>query len=111
MTLEIPAGVMDDGETPEECAQRELSEETGMRAGTLTKLADFYVSPGISTEVIHLYLAEHLSDAPGQPDEDEDIVVKRVPLSTAVLMAAKGEFADAKTLTGVLLAARRLRVR
>jgi ADP-ribose pyrophosphatase len=58
--LEIPAGCMDLGETPEQTAQRELSEEVGMQAGHLTKLAQFFVSPGISTEVIHLFLAEDL---------------------------------------------------
>lgn len=104
--LEIPAGVMDPGETPEQTAQRELSEEIGMRAGMLTKLASFYVSPGISTEVIHLFLAEDLTAGPADPDEDEDIELKKVPLSTAVLMAEKGEFEDGKTLVGILMAAR-----
>jgi ADP-ribose pyrophosphatase len=103
--LEIPAGVVDPVETPEAAAQRELSEETGLRAGTLTPLANFFVSPGISTEVIHLFLAEDLSDSPGQADDDEDIVLSRVPVSTALLMARRGEFDDAKTLTGILLAA------
>jgi len=104
--LEIPAGCMDAGETPEQTAQRELSEEVGMRAGYLVRLAEFFVSPGISTEVIHLFLAEDLSDEPAEADEDEDIVVKRIPISTAVFMAERGEFADAKTLTGILLAAK-----
>lgn len=104
--LEIPAGVMDPGETPEQTAQRELREEIGCRAGTLTKLAQFYVSPGISSEVIHLFLAEDLAVDRIDGDEDEDIVVQKVPLSTAVLMAEHGEFEDAKTLAGVLLAAR-----
>ena len=108
--LEIPAGVLDPGESPEEGAQRELAEETGMRAGMLTKLAEFYVSPGISTEVIHLFLAEDLSDAPGQADDDEDIAVKKVPLSTAVLMVEHGEFNDAKTIVGILMTARMERV-
>lgn len=104
--LEIPAGGMDPGETPEETAQRELAEEIGMRAGTLTKLAQFYVSPGISSEIIHLFLAEDLSEAAADADEDEDIVLKKVPLTTAVLMAEYGEFEDGKTLVGILMAAR-----
>ena len=108
--LEIPAGVIDEGETPEEGAQRELAEETGVRAGMLTKLAEFYVSPGVSTEVIHLFLGEDLQPASAAADEDEDIVVQKVPLSTAVLMAERNEFADAKTITGVLLAARARRL-
>jgi ADP-ribose pyrophosphatase len=108
--LEIPAGVTDPGETPEEAANRELAEETGMRAGMLTKLAEFFVSPGISTEVIHLFLAEDLEEAPLDGDEDEDIVTQKVPASTAVLMVEHGEFTDAKTIAGVLLAARARRI-
>jgi ADP-ribose pyrophosphatase len=109
-TLEIPAGVIDPGESIEQCAQRELAEETGLRAGMLEKLVQFYVSPGISTEVIHLFLAEDLSPADASPDDDEDLAVRKVPLSTAVLMAERGEFADAKTVAGVLLAARARRL-
>jgi hypothetical protein len=56
--------------------------------------------------VIHLFLAEDLQPASAVADEDEDIVIQKIPLSTAVLMAERSEFADAKTITGVLLAAR-----
>ncbi len=110
VTLEIPAGVLDPGEEPETAAQRELQEETGLRAEKITKLGPrFYVSPGISTEWIQIYLAEELSEAPLYPDEDEDIEVERVPLSEAVRMVERGELCDAKSITGVLLAARRLK--
>jgi ADP-ribose pyrophosphatase len=108
--LEIPAGMVDHGESPEDAARRELAEEAGIGATEWTKLAEFYVSPGISTEVIHLYLAEGLSESSADGDEDEDIVVTRVPLSTAVLMAERGEFRDSKTLIGVILAARARRL-
>ncbi len=108
--LEIPAGMIDAGESAEDGAQRELAEETGMHAESLVKLADFYVSPGISTEVIHVFLAEGLQPAEASADDDEDIVVRKVPLSTAVLMAERGEFNDAKTVIGVLLAARSQRL-
>ena len=105
--LEIPAGVLDPGESPEDGAQRELREETGMRAGKLTPLGrEFFVSPGISTEWIRLFLAQDLQDAPLDPDEDEDIVIERVPLAEAVRMVERGELRDAKTITGILLAAR-----
>lgn len=105
--LEIPAGVLDPGEDAEVGAQRELREETGMRAGRLTQLgAEFYVSPGISTEWIRLYLAEDLVEDPLSADEDESIVVERVPLAEAVRMVERGELRDAKTITGILLAAR-----
>jgi ADP-ribose pyrophosphatase len=109
--LEIPAGVLDPGEAPEEGAQRELQEETGLRAGKLTRLGpEFFVSPGISTEWIRLYLAQDLQDAPLAPDEDEDIVIERVPLAEAVRMVERGELRDAKSITGILLAARRLSI-
>ncbi len=105
--LEVPAGVMDPGETPEEAAQRELAEEIGMRAGRLTPLAGFFVSPGISTEFIHLFLGEDLVPAEAEPDEDEDIVVTRLPLKEAIERISAGEIRDAKTVTGLLLASSR----
>jgi len=105
--VEIPAGVMDPGETPEVAAQRELAEEIGMRAGRLTPLCGFFASPGISTEFIHLFLGEDLAPAEGEADEDEDIVVHRVALSDALVLIGTGEICDAKTVTGLLLAARR----
>jgi ADP-ribose pyrophosphatase len=109
MMLEIPAGVLDPGESAEEGAQRELREETGLRAGKLTRLGpEFFVSPGISTEWIRLFLAQDLQDAPLDPDEDEDIVTERVPLAEAVRMVERGELRDAKSITGILLAARLL---
>lgn len=107
--LEIPAGVLDPGEAAEDGAQRELREETGLRAGKLTRLGpEFFVSPGISTEWIRLFLAEELEEAPLPPDDDEEIEVERVPLAEAVRMVERGELRDAKTITGILLAARQL---
>lgn len=107
--LEVPAGVSDPGESVDDCAQRELREETGLQAGKMTTLApQFFVSPGISTEWMRLYLAEDLSEAPLDPDEDEDIAIERIPLAEAVRMAVQGELRDAKSIAGVLLAAQRL---
>lgn len=106
--LEVPAGGIDDGESPEDAAQRELREEIGMQARRLTKLGEFYVSPGFLTEYMHVFLAEDLEDAQAEADEDEEIVIVRKPLAEAVGMAERGEFRDAKTIAGVLLAARRL---
>jgi ADP-ribose pyrophosphatase len=109
MMLEIPAGVLDPGESAEEGAQRELREETGLRAGKMTPLGrEFFVSPGISTEWIRLFLAQDLQDAPLDPDEDEDIETERIPLAEAVRMVERGELRDAKSITGILLAARLL---
>jgi ADP-ribose pyrophosphatase len=111
ITREIPAGVLDPGESPEVGAQRELREETGLRAGKLKPLGPrFFVSPGISTEWIQLFLAQDLSHDPLAPDDDEFIGVEHIPLAEAVAMVDRGEFCDGKTITGVLLAARVLRV-
>lgn len=101
--LEIPAGGVDPGESPQEAAQRELQEETGLRAGRMLRLAGFYPSPGFLTEYIHVFLAEELSESTLPADEDEDIVVRRVTLDEAVAMAAAGQIEDAKSLVGLLL--------
>ena len=106
--LEVPAGGVDPGETPEDAAQRELAEEIGMRAGSLERLAEFYVSPGFLTEYVHAFLATDLRDSPAEADEDEDIAVVRMPLADAVAMAERGELRDAKSIAGLLLAARRV---
>lgn len=107
--LEVPAGGVDKGESFEEAAQRELSEEVGLRAGSLVQIGDFYVSPGFTTERVIAYLATDLTENPGQADEDEDIVVVRMPLSVAVAMVERGEFHDAKSIASLLLADRRLK--
>jgi ADP-ribose pyrophosphatase len=106
--LEVPAGGVDPGETPEDAAQRELAEEIGMRAGCLERLVAFYVSPGFLTEYVYAFLATDLIDSPAEADEDEDIAVVRMPLSEAVAMAERGELRDAKSIVGLLLAARRI---
>jgi len=107
--IEVPAGGVDEGESFDEAAQRELSEEVGLRAGSLMQLADFFVSPGFLTERLIAFLATDLTDAPGEADEDEDIVVVRMPLADAVAMVERGEFHDAKSIASLLLAERRLR--
>jgi len=107
--LEVPAGGVDQGESFREAAQRELSEEVGLRAGRLVQLADFYVSPGFLTERVISFLATELTDAPGEADEDEDIVVVRMPLGEAVAMVEHGEFHDAKSIASLLLAERRIK--
>lgn len=104
-TLEIPAGKLDPGEKPESCAIRELREESGYQ-GTLRYLGSFNTSPGFADEVIHLYFADNLTWAPLKPDEDEFLGVKSIPWAEAVGMAYRGEFQDAKTTLGILLADR-----
>ncbi len=100
--MEIPAGTRHPNEPPEECAQRELREETGYIAQQLTHLTDFYVAPGYSTELIHLFVATGLQPAKGEQDEDELVEVVTLPLSEAVAAIERGEVQDAKTIVGLL---------
>ncbi|MEW5734469.1 MAG: NUDIX hydrolase [Thermodesulfobacteriota bacterium] len=101
---EIPAGTMDPGETPEECAARELVEETGFAAERLERLSSITPVPGYSSEVIHLFLATGLVPRTGDLDHDEVLTVHATPISKVYEMAATGEITDAKTLAGLLLA-------
>jgi len=105
---EIPAGTVEEGESFETCAERELAEETGSRADRWTALATFYTTPGFCDENMRVFLAEGLSDAGGSPDEDEVLELVRVPLVEAVAAAERGEIEDAKTVAGLLLARARL---
>ena len=96
--LEIPAGTMEAGESPEETARRELLEETGFRAGELAEIGRFFVSPGWATEEIVLYRAGALSFAGHAPGHDEILrVVEVAPARIPVLMR-DGTIADAKTI-------------
>jgi len=106
--LEIPAGIVDPGEDAVTAAQRELREETGLRATKLTQIGEFFASPGFLTELMTIFLAEGLEPAPLDADEDEDIVIRRVSLDEAVRLVEDGQIKDAKSVAGILLAARRL---
>lgn len=106
--VELPAGKLDDGEPPIECAHRELAEEGGVTAGHWEKLGEFFSSPGILTEVIHVYLARDLAAADAGPEEHEVFEVRWVPLDEAVALAAGARLQDAKTLIGLLWARERL---
>lgn len=106
---ELPAGKLDGGEPPLACAQRELAEEAGVTAARWEKLGEFYSSPGVLTEVIHLFLARDLAAADARPEEHEVFEARWVPLEEAVQLAAGGVLRDAKSLIGLLWAAERLR--
>ncbi|BBO80062.1 ADP-ribose pyrophosphatase [Desulfosarcina ovata subsp. sediminis] len=105
---EIPAGTLDPGEDVDTCAARELTEETGYTAGQIEKLAEILPLPAYSDERIYLYLATGLSLAEQNLDEDELLFVHPVALSDALGMVADGTIQDAKTITGLHLAAARL---
>jgi ADP-ribose pyrophosphatase len=102
--LELPAGTLDGDEAPEACAAREIREETGMAAGSLEKLGEFYLAPGYSDEFMVVYLATELSEGPLDADEDEFLSVERVPIAKAIQMAERGEIPDAKSLAALFLA-------
>lgn len=103
---ELPAGVMEEGESPEEAARRELAEETGLTADTLQHLAGCYSSAGFCTEFMHIFKATALRPMEATPDADEDITLLWLPLSDALEMIETGEIRDAKTIIGLLMAAR-----
>jgi ADP-ribose pyrophosphatase len=102
--LELPAGTRDGEEPFEDCAAREIREETGMEAGKLQKLGEFYLVPGYSTEFMAVFLATELRENPLQADEDEFLDVERIPIPEAMRMAEQGQILDAKSLAALLLA-------
>ena len=106
---ELPAGKLDNREPPLDCARRELAEEAGMTAGRWDKLGEFFSSPGVFTEVIHLFLARDLVPTPAQPEEHEVFEARWLPLDEAVALAAGGRLRDAKTLIGLFWAREKLR--
>jgi ADP-ribose pyrophosphatase len=99
--LELPAGIVDDGESTEEAARRELAEETGLRGGRWRELRHVHPSPGFLHEPVTLFLAEELEE--GEQDMDEGEEVQVVRLASDELEQALAELADLKTIAGLLL--------
>ncbi len=102
--LELPAGVLDEGEDPDTAAGRELREEIGMAARRIEKLGDFYMVPGYSSEHMYAYLARDLFNSPLDQDEDEFIDVEKIPVERVYEMVRQGEIKDGKTIASLMLA-------
>jgi nudix-type nucleoside diphosphatase (YffH/AdpP family) len=102
--LELPAGLLEKGESLEESAAREVREEIGMAPGHLEKLGEFYMVPGYSTEKLHAYLATGLYASALPTDEDELLERTALPIEEVYAMAESGQIQDGKTLACLLLA-------
>jgi ADP-ribose pyrophosphatase len=108
MILEVPAGKLDPGESPADCAVRELAEETGRQAGRVEDLGWIFTTPGFTDERIHLFAAFDLTPVPRRPEDDEIIDLVPMSLADAVESVWNGEIRDAKSALALLQAARRL---
>ena len=102
---ELPAGKIDNREPPFDTARRELEEEAGMAAAVWLPLGDYLSSPGVFTEVVHLFLAKQLTPLPQRPEEHEVFEVHWLPFADVLQMARSGELRDGKSLVGVYRAA------
>lgn len=100
--LELPAGKIDPGETPEQCAMRELIEETGYRAGKMTELGVIHPSVAYTNEAVYLFYAENLTKEQQKLDEDEFLTVEHIDFSQALDMVMNGEITDSKAQIGIL---------
>ena len=100
--LEIPAGKIERNETPKEAAVREMAEEIGY-AGTLRPLLKWYLAPGYSTELMHVFVATNLREiARGLLDDDENIGIRKIGLGAAIKKCLNGKITDAKTIAALL---------
>jgi ADP-ribose pyrophosphatase len=102
---EIPAGRLDEGEDPADCARRELKEETGCTARSMEHLYTMFTTPGFTDERIHIFMATGLSHGETAHESDEFLTVETVALSRALEMIKSGELKDGKTAAGILFAA------
>src|SRR5262249_54454255 len=107
--LEVPAGTIDPGETPDQAAARELGEETGYRAGRMVRLREWFVSPGVMDERMFLFLCEELHPGPTEQQADERLKPVILPRDEAIRMVYDGRIEDAKTMLALLLCDQHLR--
>ncbi len=101
--LELPAGTLEQGEAPQECARRELAEETGFAAATWQALGGFYSAPGFCDEYLHAFVATELTPEQADGDEDEDITLEPLTLEETMAQLEAGEIEDAKSLATLML--------
>ena len=102
--LEIPAGTLNPGEAPLDCAIRELQEETGYKPGKIEALGGIFTAPGYTSEFIHLFLATDLTESRLELDADEFIEVLHMSMAEALTLITDGKIADGKSISGLLLA-------
>jgi len=101
--IEVPAGTLDEGESPDGTAARELAEETGYRAGRITRIGEWFVSPGVLSERMFLYLCEDLSPGPTHLQDDERLEPLVVTWDDALAMVHDGRIRDAKSMLAILI--------
>jgi ADP-ribose pyrophosphatase len=105
---ELPAGKLEPGEPAETTAARELIEEAGLQASRWDLLGRLIATPGFCDEIIHLFLAQDLTEVTSQPEVHELFEIHRIPIETAIQQVYDGTIYDAKTMLGLTLAAHRL---
>jgi len=101
--LEIPAGTLNKGEDPESCARRELEEEIGYTAGKIKKMTEFFLAPGYSNELLHLFIAWDLSQSSQILDGDEFVQIERYPKENVIELVMNRKVRDAKTIIGLYM--------
>lgn len=106
--LELPAGSLEVGETPQEGALREIREEIGFQANKIELLTEFFVSPGFLSEKMYVFLATEFVEVGQNLDEDEFLSIEKYTFPNIYQMITNGEFEDAKTMLGLILAGTKL---
>lgn len=109
-TIEIPAGKLEPGEDPLECAIRELKEEAGLTARKISSLGFIYPTPGYCDEILYIYMAEELEQGECNPDPGEYLSCRKININDCIKMIESGEINDGKTVVAILRAARILKI-
>jgi len=110
--LEIPAGLVEAGENPEDCAERETQEEIGYKPAKMTLLGEFYLAPGYSNEYMYMYLAEGLTKSKLVEDHDEYIEkIVSIPIDEVKQKLHENFFKDVKTIVGLQLAINKIEIK